>query len=69
MDRTYDKYFYVLSTADYLETPVLVADKAKDIADYVGLQTRSIYRSLYRESKTVKSKTGKLYKLELVRRI
>lgn len=67
-NRPFGKYFYVLATADYLETPVLVADKAKEIAEYVGLQTESIYRSLYRESKTLKSKAGKLYKLELVER-
>ena len=69
MNRTYDKYFFVLYTADYLETPVIVADEAKEIAEYIGLKINSIYKSLHRESKTLKSKTGKLYKLELVRRI
>ena len=36
-NRSFGKYFYVLATADYLEMPVLVADKAKEIAEYAGV--------------------------------
>ena len=50
------------------EMQVYSSNKDKEIAEYVGLKTESIYRSLYRESNTLKSKSGKIYKLELVER-